>query len=140
MHCRLILWSIGIVLALVSGCVSKSQLSTVNTEHQLAQQQIAEAEKRIDVLDLSIQKLKNETNQCKKGKKQLRQKIKKLNAENKLLSQKVGTLGETIKEKEAVISLKEAVISLQETFIRLFDDSKQTIQKSINKQIQDQNR
>ncbi|MBW2367745.1 MAG: hypothetical protein JRH15_07655 [Deltaproteobacteria bacterium] len=146
MHCRLILWSIGMVLVSLSGCVSKSQLSAVSSEHQLARQQIADGEKQMEALRLSIQKLKKETSQCRKGQNQLRQKIEKMNtenkllsqkvekmnAENKLLSQKVDTFGQTIKKKETIISL-------QETFIRLFDNSKQTIQNSIKKQIKEQN-
>ncbi len=114
MRSRLIAWIGCILLALCFGCVSKAQFTAVNSDYQLAQQQISKDGKKLEESEKEI-------DLCRKDRT-------KLHNENSLLSQKVETLNQSIKKKEIVISL-------QETVIRLFDDSQQTLQASIKEQI-----
>ena len=63
--------------------------------------------------------------QCNKT---LNSQIKKNQTEKKSLAGKIEKLNQTLKEKETIISI-------QETVIRLFDDSEQTLQSSIQAQL-----
>jgi len=114
MRCRLIMWAGCIFLVFLVGCVSKAQFKAVSNDYNLAQHALQKSEKAKD--------------QCLKDKTELQDQIENCHNENSLLSQKIEALSQTIKGKETVISL-------QETVIRLFDDSKQTLQTSIKEQI-----
>jgi chemotaxis protein MotB len=113
-RCRFIIWIGCILLALFLGCVSKTQFKAVNNDYQLAQQKISKGGKKLEESEKEI-------DLCRKD-------LTKLQNQNMLLSQKIEPLSQSIKKKDSVISL-------QETVIRLFDDSKQTLQTSIKEQI-----
>lgn len=96
------------------GCVSKAQFDAVNYDYQIAQTALEESTQSSD--------------QCKRDKRALQKQVETNNDEIRMLSQRIETQNQTVRKKESVIAL-------QRTFIRLFDDSKQTLQTSIDEQI-----
>lgn len=110
----MMMWAVYITVGFLSGCVSKTQFETVSNDYQAAQRAL-ETSRAAEV-------------QCRKDKTELSDQIQYNRNEIALLSQRVETSNQEIGEKESVISI-------QNTFIRLFDDSKQTLQTSINEQI-----
>jgi len=90
-----------------------SQLDTVNTNYRIAQEQLADSEKRGAELQRVLEDSKKE--------------IDMMRDTNNLLSLKIDALNQTIMKKEKVISL-------QKTVIRLFDDPDKTLQTSIQEQ------
>lgn len=107
-------WAVYIIVGLLSGCVSKTQFEAVSHDCQTAQHALT-ASRAAEA-------------QCRKDKTELSDQIEANRNEITLLSQRIETANREIREKETVISL-------QNTFIRLFDDSTQTLQNSINEQI-----
>ena len=107
-------WAGCVMMAVLTGCVSKAQLETVSNDYHDAQ--------------LALEQSQAAADQCRKDKTELLDQIEYNKSEIGRLSQRVETSDQIIKENEFVISL-------QSTFIRLFDDSKQTLQTSINEQI-----
>ena len=115
MKCRLItIWAGWLVGACLFGCVSKAQFEAVNNDYQLAQTALHESTQASD--------------QCKQDMKALQNQVQTNHDEIRMLSQRIETQNQTVRKKESVIALKR-------TFIRLFDDSKQTLQTSIDEQI-----
>lgn len=99
------------------GCMTKSQTKAVNDDYLILQQQlkVANAAKK----------------QCRKKQDALQEKVTALRAENRVLNKRNKALEKKIKDKEAILAIHETVI-------RLFDDSKQTLQNSIREQIEAQ--
>jgi peptidoglycan hydrolase CwlO-like protein len=131
---KLIFLIAGIYLVFIGGCVSKAQLDTVNTDYRIAQEQLAEREKRGAELQRVLEDSKKEIDQClldqdalMKQQNALKKQIDTMRDTNNLLSLKIDALNQTITQKENVISL-------QKTVIRMFDDSDQTLQTSIKEQ------
>ena len=134
MRYKLILWIGCIYMVLIGGCVSKAQLDTANTDYRTAQEQLAEREKKDAELHRALEDSKKATDQCrrnqdalKKRQAALKKEIDKVRDENNQLALKIDALNQTIKKKENVISLQKSVI-------RMFDDSNQTLQNSIQEQ------
>lgn len=117
MRNRLTMWLACFLLAFLSACVSKARFETVTNDYQLSQQ--------------ALQKSEAEKEQCRQDNVELLNQIEVSRNENADLAANSDTLNQTIKEKDKIISL-------QSTFIRLFDDSKKTIQTSIKDQIAEQ--
>ncbi|UCD66777.1 MAG: hypothetical protein JSW69_03925 [Deltaproteobacteria bacterium] len=102
-------------------------MDTVSTDYRIAQEQLADREKRGAELQLALEDSKKEIDQCILDQDALKKQIDTLRDTNNLLSLKIDTLNQTITKKEKVISL-------QKTVIRMFDDSDQTLQNSIQEQ------
>ena len=114
MKCRLTtIWAGCMVWTCLFGCVSKAQFEAVNHDYQIAQTALEESTQTGD--------------QCQRDKMALQQQVETNHNEIRMLSQRIDTQNQTIRKKESVIAL-------QSTFIRLFDDSKQTLQTSIDEQ------
>ena len=113
MRYKLILSIACIYMVFIGGCVSKAQFDTVNTDYRIAQERLAEKEKRGAELQRVLEDSKKE--------------IDMMRDTNNLLSLKIDALNQTIMKKEKVISL-------QKTVIRLFDDPDKTLQTSIQEQ------
>ena len=138
---KLILPIACIYMVFIGGCVSKAQLDTVNTDYRIAQEQLAEREKRGAELQRVLEDSEKEIDQClldqdalikqqnalMKQQNALKKQIDTMRDTNNLLSLKIDALNQTITQKENVISL-------QKTVIRMFDDSDQTLQTSIKEQ------
>jgi hypothetical protein len=114
-------------MVFIGGCVSKAQLDTVSTDYRIAQEQLAEREKRDAELQRALEDSKKETDQCLLDQDAQKKQIDTIRYTNILLSLKIDALNQTIMKKEKVISL-------QKTVIRMFDDSDQTLQTSIQEQ------
>lgn len=127
MRYKLILSIACIYMVFIGGCVSKAQLDTVSTDYRIAQEQLADREKRHAELQRALEDSKKEIDQCLLDQDALKKQIDTLRDTNNLLSLKIDTLNQTITKKEKVISL-------QKTVIRMFDDSDQTLQNSIQEQ------
>ena len=111
MHCKLIMWANCLLLVFLSGCVSKIEFDAVTNEYRLARKEMSGNEEKI---------------------KNFEQKLQEMKEEKAKLDNQMKTLRKTIREKEIVISLQGKII-------KLLDDSNQTLQKSIEAQIADQN-
>jgi chromosome segregation ATPase len=111
----------------IGGCVSMAQLDTVNTNYRIAQEQLADSEKRGAELQRVLEDSKKEIDQCLLDHDALKKQIDTMRDTNNLLSLKIDALNQTIMKKEKVISL-------QKTVIRLFDDPDKTLQTSIQEQ------
>lgn len=130
---RRIILGIGCVFLLfLSGCVSTSRYIDISNDYQRTHRQLLASKQKIAELNLALEKMQKETDQCRQTMSRLQSENKKNNTEMKLYAQKIESLKQTV-EKQA------AVISLQNTVIRLFDDSKQTIQNSLKEQMEAQN-
>ena len=116
-----------IYMVFIGGCVSKAQFDTVNTDYQIAQERLIEKEKRGSELQRALEDSKKEIDQCLLDQDSLKKQIDTMHDTNNLLSLKVDELNQTIIKKEHIISL-------QKTVIRMFDDSDQTLQTSIQEQ------
>ena len=124
---KLILSIACIYMVFIGGCVSKAQLDTVSTDYRIAQEQLADREKRDAELQRALEDSKKETDQCLLDQDAQKKQIDTIRYTNILLSLKIDALNQTIMKKEKVISL-------QKTVIRMFDDSDQTLQTSIQEQ------
>ena len=124
---KLILSIACICMVFTGGCVSKAQLDTVSTDYRIAQEQLSDREKRGAELQRALESTKKEIDQCLLDQDALKKQIDTLRDTNNLLSLKIDTLNQTITKKEKVISL-------QKTVIRMFDDSDQTLQNSVQEQ------
>ena len=124
---KLILSITCIYMVFIGGCVSKAQFDTVNTDYRNAQERLVEKEKRGAELQRALEDSKKEIDQCLLGQDSLKKQIDTIHDTNNLLSLKIDALNQTIIKKENVISL-------QKTVIRMFDDSEQTLQTSIQEQ------
>jgi len=124
---KLILSIACIYLVFIGGCVSKTQFDTVNTDYRIVQEQLVEKEKRGAELQRALEDSKKEIDQCLLDQDALKKQIDTMRDTNNLLSLKIDDLNQTIMKKENVISL-------QKTVIRMFDDSDQTLQNSIQEQ------
>lgn len=107
-----------VILTICYGCVSNSQFELIQTENELLSIELGESE--ISAV------------QCNREKAELMKKIKDKQNETVTLSRR-------IEELEKLIIEKDTAISIQGTFIRLFDDSKKTLQNSIKEQLSTQN-
>jgi len=124
---KLILSIACIYMVFIGGCVSMAQLDTVNTNYRIAQEQLADSEKRGAELQRVLEDSKKEIDQCLLDQDALKKQIDTMRDTNNLLSLKIDALNQTIMKKEKVISL-------QKTVIRLFDDPDKTLQTSIQEQ------
>jgi hypothetical protein len=124
---KLILSIACIYMVFIGGCVSKAQLDTVSTDYRIAQVQLADREKRDAELQRALEDSKKESDQCLLDQDAQKKQIDTMRDTNNLLSLKIDALNQTIMKKEKVISL-------QKTVIRMFDDSDQTLQTSIQEQ------
>ena len=127
MRYKLILSIACIYMVFIGGCVSKAQLDTVSTDYRIAQEQLADREKRDAELQRALEDSKKEIDQCLLDQDAQKKQIDTMRDTNNLLSLKIDALNQTIMKKEKVISL-------QKTAIRMFDDSDQTLQTSIQEQ------
>ena len=127
MRYKLILSIACIYMVFIGGCVSMAQLDTVNTNYRIAQEQLADSEKRGAELQRVLEDSKKEIDQCLLDQDALKKQIDTMRDTNNLLSLKIDALNQTIMKKEKVISL-------QKTVIRLFDDPDKTLQTSIQEQ------
>jgi chromosome segregation ATPase len=114
-------------MVFIGGCISKAQLDTLSTDYRIAQEQLAEREKRGAELQRALENSKKEFDQCLLDQDALKKQIDTMRDTNNLLSLNIDALNQTIMKKENVISL-------QKTIIRMFDDSDQTLQTSIQEQ------
>ncbi len=128
---RSTMWLVCLCMLIMSGCMSTSRFSTTSNDYQVARNQIAEGEKDRDALLRVIELSKKARQECLDCQMDLKRQLAKMDAENNALMQKIQALDQTVKNNETVISI-------QETVIRLFDDSNQTLQKSIKEQIASQ--
>ena len=124
---KLILSITCIYMVFIGGCVSKAQFDTVNTDYRIAQERLVEKEKRDAELQRALEDSKKEIDQCLLDQDAQKKQIDTMRDTNNLLSLKIDALNQTIMKKEKVISL-------QKTVIRMFDDSDQTLQTSIQEQ------
>jgi len=124
---KLILSIACIYMVFIGGCVSMAQLDIVNTNYRIAQEQLADSEKRGAELQRVLEDSKKEIDQCLLDQDALKKQIDTMRDTNNLLSLKIDALNQTIIKKEKVISL-------QKTVIRLFDDPDKTLQTSIQEQ------
>jgi len=124
---KLILSIACIYMVFIGGCVSKAQLDTVSTDYRIAQEQLADREKRDAELQRALEDSKKEIDQCLLDQDAQKKQIDTMRDTNNLLSLKIDALNQTIMKKEKVISL-------QKTVIRLFDDPDKTLQTSIQEQ------
>lgn len=111
------IWMVCMVLGYLSGCVSKAQLESASNEHERTQ--------------LALQETSQALDRCEQDKKALQ-------AQNEADRSEIRRMSQRIDEQNQAAKNKDAIIALQQSFIRLFDDSKQTLQTSINEQIADQ--
>ena len=95
------------LLILLAGCVSKIEFDQINSNYTLVQDKLSVTEEKLRRLELQVKALENER---LSDKKQLQE------------------LNKTVKEQKIIISLQGKVI-------KLLDDSKQTLQKSIEAQV-----
>ena len=107
-----------VILSVCYGCVSKAQYEAIQNENELLVIELGESEIA--------------SGQSNREKVELMHKIKDKQNEVMILSRR-------IEELEKFIMEKDATISIQSTFIRLFDDSKKTLQNSIKEQLAIQN-
>lgn len=121
-----------ILLFFLFGCALKPQFKTANNDRLSAQQQLSESEKKIDELNVALEKSNRKTEECRRDRNQLEEEIKKIDTEKQFKFQLIESQKQTIQKQKAVISL-------QNTVIRLFDDSEQTLQNNIKEQIKAQN-
>ena len=112
-----IIWMVCMVLGCISGCVSKAQFESTNDEYKRGQLALQETSRALD--------------RCEQDKKALKVQSEADRSEISRMSQRIDSQAQANKEKDAIIAL-------QQSFIRLFDDSQQTLQTSINEQIADQ--
>jgi len=124
---KLILSIACIYMVFIGGCVSKALFDTVNTDYRIAQERLVEKEKRGAELQRALEDSKKEIDQCLLDQDSLKKQIDTMRDTNNLLSLKIDALNQKIIKKENVISL-------QKTVIRMFDDSDQTLQTSIQEQ------
>jgi outer membrane murein-binding lipoprotein Lpp len=124
---KLILSIACIYMVFIGGCVSKAQLDTVSTDYRIAQEQLADREKRDAELQRALEDSKKESDQCLLDQDAQKKQIDTMRDTNNLLSLKIDALNQTIMKKEKVISL-------QKTVIRMFDDPDKTLQTSIQEQ------
>jgi len=118
MKCNLtMIWMVCVVLGTLSGCASRAQFESVNDEYKRTR--------------LALQGTARSLDRCEQGKKALR-------AQTEADRNKIVWMSQRIDSQKQAIKEKESIIALQQSFIRLFDDSKQTLQTSINEQIADQ--
>jgi len=100
------------------GCSSKANLRILSRDYRNAQEQIALDKKEIEALRKDVQRLEEENRQCRIIRTEL-------DAANK-------TLQQAIQEKNTIISVQSRVI-------KLLDDPKQTLQKSITEELAGKN-
>lgn len=134
MRYKLILAIACIYMLFIGGCVSKAQLDTLNADYRIAREQLAERERMGAELQRLLEDSKKQIDQCvldrdalKKQEAALKKQVGVVSDANNQLSLKIDALNQTIMKKENVISL-------QKTVIRMFDDSEQTLQTSIQEQ------
>jgi DNA-binding PucR family transcriptional regulator len=133
MQKRIILWVGCLLLVSHFGCASQTRSKAINNDDYLIlQQQLKVANASKNQCRKKQEALRKKQGALRKKQVRLRKQVETLRAENRALSQKNMTLNKIIKNKEAVLSIQESVI-------RLFDDSKQTLQNSIREQIAAQN-
>lgn len=123
---RLSVWAIGCCcLALVfSGCFFRSRVDDAGNSARLSDEY-----RQIEELNHALETSRLEADQCRQDHDRLSNEIKKIDAEVRIKRGQIDSLNQTI-DKQA------AVISIQNTMIRLFDDSQQTLQTSIQDQIE----
>lgn len=96
------------------GCSSKANLRILSKDYRNAEEQIALDKKKIEALRKDVQRLEVENSQCQIVRTDL-------DAVNK-------TLQQAVQEKNTIISVQRRVI-------KLLDDPKQTLQKSIAEEL-----
>lgn len=137
---RLIVWTAGCccIALLFSGCVLNSGVGDIESNTRLSDEN-----RKIDELNHALEAVRSEAYQCRQDHDRLKNehdrlenehdslenKIEKIDTEVRLKRSQIDSLNQTI-EKQA------AIISLQNSMIRLFDDSQQTLQKSLQEQIE----
>ncbi len=125
------IWLVCLCVLSIGGCVSKSRFNSVSNDYRDAQCQVAAGEKERSELLQTIALTEKAHQECLDVQKDLKGQLDNIDTENNALLQKIQVLDQTVKNNETVISI-------QETVIRLFDDSKQTLQTSIKEQIASQ--
>jgi chemotaxis protein MotB len=111
-----------------SGCFPKTGVDASGNDTPLKNRISSDRPPTIDELDHALETARLEIDQCRQENDWLKSGAGKADAEARVLDIQIGSLNQTI-EKQA------AVISLQNSIIRLFDDSQQTLQASIQEQI-----
>lgn len=132
MHKRLVVLAGCFLMVCHFGCASKPQVKAVDDDYQILQQQLKVAKAVNNQCRKKQDELQKKQNVLQKKQKMLQKKLNTLRSENRSLTQKNKVLEQKVKDKEAILSI-------QETVIRLFDDSKQTLQNSIKEQIKAKN-
>lgn len=145
MRNQFFLWMCCLLAVSFFGCVSKSQFNAVNDDYQHAKQDISDLEQKLENLHLSLQTSENAEKQCRDTlEKQtergdtLENQLETSQTQYQSISEQNESLHDTNEELHRSINEKQKVIAIQETVIRLFDDSEQTLQKSIEAQVGEQ--
>ena len=91
-------------MVFIGGCVSMAQLDTVNTNYRIAQEQLADSEKRGAELQRVLEDSKKEIDQCLLDQDALKKQIDTMRDTNNLLSLKIDALNQTIIKKPNTIT------------------------------------
>lgn len=137
---RFLLWLGCLLSVFFLGCVSKTQFNAVSSDYQLAQERISQLEKKLGALELSERESKVAEQQCRNTlSNQIQSCRETLDSQVEKSQNEFNALSEENKEQRRIIKGKQATIALQQSVIRLVDDSKKTLQTSIQEQIDEQN-
>ena len=121
MHGKLNLVVYCLLLSCFLGCSSKADLDLLSNDYRIAQAQI-------EKLHLRIQDLEEENVQCQKA-----------NAKMEKLRLGIQELEEENVQCQKANAKNEIIVSVLSDVIKLLDDPKQTIQKSIQERLMEQN-
>jgi chemotaxis protein MotB len=117
------------VALLFAGCVLTSDIGGPDNDALSSDWMASEEDRTIADLNHALDASRLEVARCRKESARLEGEIEKIDDRARIMGVQVDSLNQTI-EKQA------AIISLQKTIIRLFDDSQQTLQASIQEQIE----
>jgi chemotaxis protein MotB len=122
-------------LMMLSACVPKPQYNQVEDELEASRSKQKTLESRLQQAEAQVRKKNTELSECRKSQTQFQKIAEDVTAQNVYLNKINQQLLEKIRRLKQDLNKKKSVIQLQGQVIRLLDDTKKTIEKSLKDQI-----
>ena len=122
-------------LMMLSACVPKPQYNQVEEDLKASRSKQKTLESRLEQAEAQVRQMDTDLRQCQESQTQFQKIAEDVTTQNVYLNKINRQLLEKIKRLEQDLSKKKSVIQLQGQVIRLLDDTKKTIEKSLKDQI-----
>ncbi len=132
---RIFLTAAFFALMMLSACVPKPQYNQVEEDLKASRSKQKTLEARLEQAEAQIRQMDTDLRQCRESQTQFQKIAENATAQNVYLTKINKQLLEKINRLKQDLSQKKSVIQLQGQVIRLLDDTKKTIEKSLKDQI-----